>query len=202
MKSKEADSRVIKRYPNRKLYDTSRSKYIKLDEIADLIKQGREIKIIDNNTNEDLTSVVLTQVIFEEQKKKKSILPIQPLRGLIQSFAHTKVGERFQESTTRVRELFDEYFGPGGQFILPGREDLEKHVEKLIKRGAITSEDGKRFIRGVLKVSRKSVDDIQRKIDLSMSRALGRLNIPSKKDVENLRKKVDELIRRLDNRRR
>ena len=202
MKVENASARIIKRYPNRKLYDTSRSKYVKLDEIADLIRQGQEIQIIDNSTNEDLTSVILTQVIFEEQKKKKSILPIQPLRGLIQSFTQTKVGERFQESTTRFRELIEGYFGPGGQFLFPGREDLEKHVERLIKRGSITSEDGKRFIRGILNVSKRSVDEVQKRIDLSMSRTLSKLNIPSKKDVENLRKRVDELIRRLDRRRR
>ncbi|MBI2059820.1 MAG: phasin family protein [Nitrospirae bacterium] len=200
--TQEEEARIIKRYPNRKLYDTSRSKYIKLDEIADLIREGQEIRIIDNDTDEDLTSVILTQVIYEEQKKKKSLLPIQPLRGLIQSFAHTKVGERFQESTARFRELLEEYLTPSGQLLFPGREELEKHIEKLIKRGQITSEDGRRFIQGVLKVSRRSVDEIQKRIDVSMKNALARLNIPTKRDVEALRRRVDELIRRLDHRRR
>ncbi|MBI2890442.1 MAG: phasin family protein [Nitrospirae bacterium] len=202
MKDLDGRARLIKRYPNRKLYDTSSSRYVKLDEIAEMIRKGYEIKIIDNATSEDLTSVVLTQVIFEEQKKKKSLLPIQPLRGLIQSFTHTKVGERFQEGTTRVRELVEEYLAPGGQLLFPGREELESHVERLIKRGSISAEDGRRFIHGVLKVSRRSVDEIQRRVDRNVSHTLARLNIPTKRDVENLRRKVDELIRRLDNRRR
>ena len=59
------EPKVIKRYTNRKLYDTVESRYVTLDEIAQMIKAGAEVKIIDNRTKEDLTSVTLAQIIFE-----------------------------------------------------------------------------------------------------------------------------------------
>jgi polyhydroxyalkanoate synthesis repressor PhaR len=82
--SPRSRSKIIKRYSNRKLYDTERSKYVTLDEIARMIKAGEEVTIIDNETKEDLTSVTLTQIIFEEEKRE-SRMPLAMLRNLIQT---------------------------------------------------------------------------------------------------------------------
>src|SRR5688572_15776165 len=72
-------ARVIKRYSNRKLYDTQSSKYVTLEEIAHMIKAGEELSIIDNKTKDDLTAVTLTQIIYEEEKRK-SRMPLGMLR--------------------------------------------------------------------------------------------------------------------------
>ena len=64
---------LIKRYSNRKLYDTSRSCYVTLEEVAAMVRNGQDVVIIDNKTKEDLTTVTLTQIIFEEEKKKSVI---------------------------------------------------------------------------------------------------------------------------------
>src|SRR5262249_45404517 len=76
------DVKGIKRYTNRKLYDTVESRYVTLDEIAEMVKLGAEVKIIDNRSKEDLTSVTLAQIIFEEEKKK-SRMPLAMLREII-----------------------------------------------------------------------------------------------------------------------
>ncbi len=73
------EPKVIKRYTNRKLYDTVESRYVTLDEIAQMIKGGAEVKVLDNRTKEDLTSVTLAQIIFEEEKKR-SQMPLGVLR--------------------------------------------------------------------------------------------------------------------------
>src|SRR6186713_2345053 len=80
-----SETRVIKRYANRKLYDTQHSRYVTLDQIAAMIRTGDDVKIVDNKTKEDLTSVTLAQIIFEEEKKQKSFLPLQAMRNIIQS---------------------------------------------------------------------------------------------------------------------
>jgi polyhydroxyalkanoate synthesis repressor PhaR len=80
-----SEARVIKRYANRKLYDTQHSRYVTLDQIAEMIRGGDDVKIIDNKTKEDLTSVTLAQIIFEEEKRQKSFLPLQAMRNIIQS---------------------------------------------------------------------------------------------------------------------
>ena len=77
--------RLVKRYQNRKLYDTTASRYVTLDDIATLIRQGEDCQIVDNQNGDDLTSVTLTQIIFEQEKKKKSLLPLATLRNIVQS---------------------------------------------------------------------------------------------------------------------
>lgn len=74
---------VIKKYGNRRLYDTSTSRYINLDDIAGLIRKGKNVKVVDAKTSEDLTRVTLTQIITEDAKDKPSGLPIELLRQLI-----------------------------------------------------------------------------------------------------------------------
>jgi len=78
-------AKVIKRYSNRKLYDTTRSCYVTLDEIAGMVKAGEDVQIVDNKSGEDLSSVTLAQIVYEEEKKKKSILPLPALRDIIRS---------------------------------------------------------------------------------------------------------------------
>ena len=68
---RESASRLIKRYANRKLYDTRASRYVTLQQIAELIRAGEEVCIIDNTTKEDLTSVTLAQIIYEEERDRK-----------------------------------------------------------------------------------------------------------------------------------
>lgn len=79
------DLRIIKRYANRKLYDTQHSRYITLDQISEMIRNGDDVKIVDNKTKEDLTSVTLAQIIFEEEKRQRSFLPLGAMRHIIQS---------------------------------------------------------------------------------------------------------------------
>jgi len=75
---------VIKKYSNRKLYDSSRSRYITLEEIAGLIREGKQVKVVDSTSQEDLTTVTLAQIILEEEKKRKNLLPVGFLHQLIQ----------------------------------------------------------------------------------------------------------------------
>src|SRR5947209_17321584 len=78
------EPKIIKRYTNRKLYDTVESRYVTLEEIAEMVKSGAEVKIVDNRTKEDLTSVTLAQIIFEEEKKT-SKMPLGMLRDIIRT---------------------------------------------------------------------------------------------------------------------
>jgi len=109
------EPKVIKRYTNRKLYDTVESRYVTLDEIADMVKQGVEVKIVDNRTKEDLTSVTLAQIVFEEEKKKNQ-MPLSVLREIIrhpgesvQSFFSTQVQPRVasikEEAGHRIQHM-------------------------------------------------------------------------------------------------
>jgi polyhydroxyalkanoate synthesis repressor PhaR len=86
---------VIKRYSNRKLYDTQESRYVTLEEIEEMIRAGREITVVDAATGEDLTSVTLTQIILENERARRTSLPAAFLHQLIQ------YGEAWQEFVQR-----------------------------------------------------------------------------------------------------
>ena len=77
-------AKIIKRYQNRKLYDTDASCYVTLDEIAEMIQQGEEVSVVDNRNQKDITAITLTQIIFEKQKKSDAPVPISTLRHIIQ----------------------------------------------------------------------------------------------------------------------
>jgi polyhydroxyalkanoate synthesis repressor PhaR len=74
---------VIKKYGNRRLYDSSNSKYVNLDDIAEFIRAGKDVQVVDAKTGQDLTRVTLTQIITEDAKDKPTGLPLELLRQLI-----------------------------------------------------------------------------------------------------------------------
>ncbi|MFO0557502.1 MAG: polyhydroxyalkanoate synthesis regulator DNA-binding domain-containing protein [Polyangiales bacterium] len=88
--------RIVKRYSNRKLYDTVESRYVTLPQIAVLVRNGEDVRIIDNNTKEDLTSVTLAQILYEEERKQSRALPLSALKDLIHTSGE-KLSEFFRE---------------------------------------------------------------------------------------------------------
>lgn len=109
-----SEARIIKRYANRKLYDTQHSRYVTLDQIAEMIRGGDDVKIVDNKTKEDLTSVTLAQIIFEEEKRQKSFLPLQAMRNIIQSGGES-ISQLVNQAKGRVSQ------------ILPRKKEDERH---------------------------------------------------------------------------
>lgn len=78
-------TKIIKRYQNRKLYDTQQSCYVTLDDIAKMIRASEEVMVIDNKTKNDITAATLTQIIFESEKKASQYAPLFTLREIIQN---------------------------------------------------------------------------------------------------------------------
>ena len=89
----KTDAVTIKKYGNRRLYDTSTSQYINLEEIAALIRKGKEVRVVDAKTGQDLTRVTLTQIVVEDAKEGPTGLPLELLRQLI--VASDQVGREF-----------------------------------------------------------------------------------------------------------
>jgi len=79
------EAKIIKRYQNRKLYDTHESSYVTLDEIAKMIRNGEEIRVIDNKTKNDITAATLTQLLYESERKAKTQPSVNLLKTIIRS---------------------------------------------------------------------------------------------------------------------
>ena len=96
---------VIKKYENRRLYDTTNSRYINLDEVAQMVRDGYDVKVVDAATGEDLTRLILTQIIVEHAKDPGSAFPLDVLREMV-----VASGKATQESTLKyMRAMFDMY---------------------------------------------------------------------------------------------
>ena len=88
----KSDPVIIKKYANRRLYNTQTSSYVTLDHLCEMVKEGTEFEVRDARTGEDITRSVLTQIIFEEEAKGQSLLPIKFLRQLIRFYGDSLQG--------------------------------------------------------------------------------------------------------------
>ena len=186
--AEETQVKIIKRYQNRKLYDTQRSCYVTLQEIAELIKNGEDVKVIDNKSKRDLTSLTLAQIIFEEEKKRKKLLPLGALKNIIQTGGESFVDFWKKSVSTGVASL--------GQ----AQEELENFMQKLIAKGSLTKEEGQAVLQNVLQFSHKSWEDFQKRIDDGAREALNRLTPGQdlRETFQDLQEKVDLLEKKLE----
>lgn len=102
--------KTIKRYANRKLYDTETSSYVTLEQIAAMVRQGVEFRIVDNRSKRDITSLTLAQILCEEEKRASSRLTLPALRSLIRSgeaFINKRVRAPLYEMKDRTAETVD-----------------------------------------------------------------------------------------------
>src|SRR5690242_6351285 len=131
-KSKGEGPVIIKKYANRRLYNTRTSTYVTLDHLAQMVKDGTEFEVRDARTGEDITRSVLTQIIFEEEAKGQSLLPIKFLRQLIRFYGDSLQAfvpgyldmsmEGFTKNQGAMRDRIAEALGGGNKMV----EDLTR----------------------------------------------------------------------------
>jgi polyhydroxyalkanoate synthesis repressor PhaR len=117
--------RLIKRYESRKLYDTEESRYVSLDEIAAWVRTGQEVRVVDNATNNDVTSQTLTQIILDEGRKGTSFIPSELLHDLVR-FGERAVSTGMEQVQHGVDRLIDR-LGP----VRKAREEMQSLRSRL-----------------------------------------------------------------------
>ena len=125
---------IIKKYANRRLYDTESSSYITLDRLAEMVRQKREFKVIDAKSGDDITHNVLTQIIMEEEARGKTMLPVNFLRQLIGMYGDSMQSmvpqyleaslEAFQRNQSQFRDALAGAF-TGGPFAEIAKRNME-----------------------------------------------------------------------------
>jgi len=120
-----AQAIVIKKYPNRRLYDTSAGRYVNLDDVAALIRRGDDVRVVDARTGEDLTRVVLTQIIVEDVKGQPAGLPLDLLRQLVMAT---------DKALSDVRSAALSPFQAVRNLLAPEPPETRRELEELRRR--------------------------------------------------------------------
>ena len=129
-----ADQVILKKYGNRRLYDTVRSAYVTLDEVADMIKAGKEVCALDAKTKEDVTAFVLTQIVLEKARKKNVLLPVPLLHMII------RYGDNI------LSEFFDSYLALLVRNYLTYKAKADEQFKKWLSFGMDLSEMAQRSV--------------------------------------------------------
>ena len=172
--------RVIKRYANRKLYDTSESRYIKLDEVADMVDAGVDLRIIDNTTKEDITRITMAQIIVERSRKGTLGDSMASLKGLIRD-----TGEQL---TRKISEP-----------VTSLRSSVEESVTKIIKTGEERASETRDQVNSWIAENTIAIEEMQVRFDERVRATTARFEsfAQIRSHVETLEKRVERLEAKL-----
>ena len=182
------DAVIIKKYANRRLYNTATSSYVTLDFLAEMVKKGEDFVVFDAKSGDDITHSVLTQIIFEEESKGQNLLPIQFLRQLIKFY-----GDSLQSFVPSYLEMSMDAFSRNGEDMrsrmtdafggAPGYTMFEESVRKNME---LYEQAMKMFAPTAAPFSRPSPTSAETQNDNSDITAL-------KSQVEALQRKLDQM---------
>jgi polyhydroxyalkanoate synthesis repressor PhaR len=201
-------TRLIKRYGNRKMYDTQASRYVTLDGVAELVRRGEDLRIVDNDSGEDLTALTFAQIIFEEEKRKNGLLELPVLRWIIQQGGArlhdilTSV-DRGREALGNVRELAEKSVKQLLQGAEAGNPAEIRHRTVPHRDHAETESSGPRgLLTDLLEAPQKQIEQLQQRIDAQVRASLERVTAhPAFQNelrrIENNVKKLERQLGRL-----
>ncbi len=176
---------VIKRYTNRKLYNTETKQYITLDELADLIRTGEDIHVVDNASGEDLTVLTLTQILLEQARKQAGFLPRTLLAGMIQAGGQRLFTlQRTLATSIGLRNPVD--------------EEIDRRIRALIDSGEIPEEEGLRLRDKLLAQSeapRQEKPPLDRQ---AVEQIMSEHGVATRSELQRLLHQIDSLTSSID----
>ena len=135
-KRQDGDPVIIKRYGNRRLYNTETSTYVNYQDLSEIIRKGEDIQVIDSKSGEDVTKSILIQVILEEEKSNKSVLPAEFLFQLIRS----------QEES--MHDFFQNYLSASFDAYMKTRQEFDRRFKGWLEMSASAPQMWEKFIPG------------------------------------------------------
>lgn len=175
---------VIKRYANRKLYDTQARRYITLEGIAERIRSGEEIHVVDHQSGEDITAMTQAQIILDQEKKIKGGLPRAVLTGLIQTGSDT---------LSQLRRALT----PPAAWKAQVDAEIEKRVHTLIQKDELSEEEGLRLLDRLIGLDEPARDPAWPNYQ-AIEHILRKCGVPSRTEVQALARQVEALAAQLD----
>ena len=174
----------IKKYANRKLYDTEEKRYISLSGIAAMVRAGEDIQVVDNETGDDITGQVLSQIL-REQERQGGVAPRTLLTALVRrgSGGLEHLRGSLQSSLHALTTLED---------------DIEHRIEALTERGEISLTEVQELREEMAARARERQASAEERILQEIEGSLVRLGVPDRSDVEGLHNQLDEIAVKVD----
>ncbi len=177
---------VIKRYPNRKLYNTETKQYITLNEIATLIREGQDIQVLDHESGQDLTTLILSQIILEQEKRHSGFLPRNVLSELVRAG-----GSRVSKIQRALASTLDWW----GEFD----HELRRRFERLVERGEMSAEEASALVRKLSPAEgEETAKTLTENIEDRLAAVLEARGIPSRAELQTLAEQLDALTRQIE----
>ncbi len=171
----------IKKYANRKMYDATDKKYISMKKLAELIKAGEEVSIIDNKTGEDITSSIVSRLLANGKKEEATEIPANVLMQFLRKGGATvtdyakKYGALIQNGVTMTSA------------------EIDKRIGKLSKDIGLPGIEAKKLKKDISEYSDSMKSWIGEKVEKRVNEVVKKMNLASKEDIENLNREIDKL---------
>ncbi len=178
---------LIKKYANRKMYDTTDKAYISREKLAELIKKGEEVTIFDNQTGEDLTTAIVSQLIGLESKKKEE-------DGVVSS--------RFMMQLLRkgggtLTDYAKKYVSLWQGALTMAEDEIDKLVNRLVKNKELSLSEGNRLKKEIIGYTNTLKSWISESIDNRVGEVLDAMHVAKNYDIKALADKVDALAKKV-----
>ena len=182
--------RVIKRYPNRKLYDTTARQYVTLQAIRDLVGQGEVVQVVDSRTGKDVTKGALSKIVLEKEMENGGGLPTSFLTDMIKKSGRTVMG--YLKKSWEAGQEAANWAG----------DEVDRSVKGLVKLGKITVSEAETLRNDITSKVRTRLSEqeqmIERNIRAGVEKALHSVNLPTRGDLDEVRSRLNKMEARLD----
>jgi len=176
---------IIKRYSNRKLYDTEAKQYITLEGIAELIRRGDDVQVLDHESGDDLTAIITAQIIFAQEKKVGGMLPSALFTNLIQAGSNT---------LQQLRQAITAH--PDWEKTV--NAEITRRVQGLVEAGELTLAEGEVWLMKLIPSGAPSQPAPPPITNADLQRAIETRSLPSRNELDRLSQRVASLTTELE----
>lgn len=188
MPSRRSDVTIIKKYANRRLYHTEISQYITLDDVADMVRKGEELKVVDARSGADLTRAILTQIIVEQEAKGENLLPVKFLKEVIRTYQNN------------LRPILPHYLDHAMDTLMSNQEQFGKYWSEQVgnkNMPMMPAQAVQKFNEGIEEVARQNLNLFETAMKI-FSPFVPLSNSDKKQKVDNLRQQIRAIQNRIN----
>ncbi|MBF0112751.1 MAG: hypothetical protein HQK64_00855 [Desulfamplus sp.] len=177
---------LIKKYANRKLYDTTEKKYVTMKHISEMIKSGKDVTIIDNETNEDLTSSIVSTLMGKDSTEDDNSLSPSLLIQL------------FRKGSGAISDYAKKYFSIWQNAFTLAEDELDSMLKSLVKNNEITKNEGSRLKQEILGFTSSLKKWVSEMVDRRINEVLGVMNLATREQFTNLTDRISYLEKKIE----